>query len=92
MTSKVTKIVESSEERPNQRAAAQIRAFMAARRKTSADLAAVLGISVQTLNRRLQGDPASSFDLDEIDVIAGWLGVPIAHIIDPAPGLSYTPR
>lgn len=89
MTSKVTKIV-TGEQSPNQRAAAQIRAYMAARKRTSADLAVKLGISTQTVNRRLAGDAASSFDLDEIEKIADWLGVPIAHIVDPVPGLSYT--
>lgn len=89
MTIKVTKIVKG-EESPNQRAAAQIRAFMAARKRTGAELAVLLGISAQTMNRRLAGESASSFNLDEIQVIADWLGVPIAHIIDPVPGLSYT--
>lgn len=89
MTSRVTKIV-TSDESPNQRAAAQIRAFMAARKKTSGDLAAKLGMSAQTVNRRLSGDPASPFNLDEIQLIADWLAVPITHIVDPVPGLSYT--
>lgn len=91
MTIKVHKVV-TQEESPNQRAAAQIRAFMAARRRTSADLAVKLGVSAPTVNKKLHGDAASPFNLDEIQVIADWLGVPIAHIIDPVQGLSYSPR
>lgn len=69
------------------RVAAQIRALMAARRKTSADLAEVLGISQSSASRRMHGD--GLFTLDQLEETADWLGVPLTDIIIPVPGLNY---
>lgn len=60
---------------------------MAARRLTSKELAEVLGISQSSASRRMGGD--GSFTLDEVELTAEWLGVPITDIIVPAPGLNY---
>jgi DNA-binding Xre family transcriptional regulator len=73
----------------DERVAAQIRALMAARRLTSMDLAAALGISQSAASRRMVGD--GTFTLNEIQVAAEWLCVPITDIITPVPGIDYTP-
>lgn len=73
----------------NERAAAQIRALMAARRKTSAELGDALGISQSAASRRMLGD--GTFTLDQIQDAADWLGVPITDIIVPVPGINYSP-
>lgn len=73
----------------NERVAAQIRAFMAARKKRSAELAQLLNITPYTANRRVQGDGAP-FDFNDVEAIAGWLGVPVAHIVDPGNTHQYT--
>jgi transcriptional regulator with XRE-family HTH domain len=69
----------------NDRAAAQIRALMAARRKTSAELGDVLGISQSSASRRMLGE--GTFTLNQLETTARWLGVPIADIVSPAPGI-----
>lgn len=74
---------------PNERAAAQIRGYMAARKKHAYELAAELEVSTYTANRRMQG--IGDFTLDEIEKVAKWLGVPIMHIVDPSPDVKYTP-
>jgi transcriptional regulator with XRE-family HTH domain len=71
----------------NERVAAQIRALMAARRKTSADLGEALGISQSSASRRMLGD--GLFTLNQIQETADWLGVPITDIITPVPGTNY---
>lgn len=71
------------------RVAAQIRALMAARRLTSAELGKALGISQSSASRRMVGD--GTFNLDEIQATADWLGVSITDIITPVPGIAYTP-
>lgn len=73
----------------NERVAAQIRALMAARKKTSSELGAELGISQSAASRRMHGD--GSFNLDEVQAVADWLQVPITDIITPVPGISYVP-
>jgi transcriptional regulator with XRE-family HTH domain len=73
----------------NERAAAQIRALMAARRKTSAELGDALGISQSAASRRMLGD--GTFTLNQIQATAEWLGVPITDIIIPVPGINYSP-
>jgi transcriptional regulator with XRE-family HTH domain len=73
----------------NERAAAQIRALMAARKRTSGELATALGLSQSAASRRMHGD--GTFTLDEIQATADWLEVPITDIITPVPGISYVP-
>lgn len=53
--------------------AAEVRAEMGRQRKTGVELAAVLGISQQSASRRLRGE--TGLDLDEVAVVAEWLGV-----------------
>jgi transcriptional regulator with XRE-family HTH domain len=91
MTSNVTAAVTPGDGRGlTRRTAAQIRALMAARRLTGRDLGAVLELSPAAISRRLYGD--GSFSLDEVEVTAEWLGVPLTDIIAPAKGpLSYSP-
>jgi hypothetical protein len=72
---------------PNERAAAQIRAYMAARRLTAVELAAAIEMPRSTASRRLVGQ--GSFDLDQMVLIAGWLKVPLADIIDPPHSLVF---
>jgi transcriptional regulator with XRE-family HTH domain len=74
----------------NGKAAAQIRALMAARRRTSAELAEVLGMSQSAASRKLNGE-SRPFNLDQIQAVADWLDVPITDIITPVPGLDYSP-
>lgn len=73
----------------DERVAAQIRALMAARRLTSAELGEALGISQSSASRRMVGE--GTFTLNEIQAAADWLGVPITDIIIPVPGVSYAP-
>jgi transcriptional regulator with XRE-family HTH domain len=56
-------------------AAAEVRAEMARQRKTGVGLAEALGLSQQTVSRRLTGQ--ITFSLDELDRVAVWLGVDV---------------
>jgi transcriptional regulator with XRE-family HTH domain len=71
---------------PNERASAQIRAYMAARRLTSVELATITGLSQSTASRRMLGH--GSFDLNQMVAIAAWLRVPLAELVDPANGYA----
>lgn len=73
----------------NGKVAAQIRALMAARRKTSAELGEALGISQSAAARRLRGE--GTFNLNQIQTVADWLGLTVADIIAPAGTLDYSP-
>jgi transcriptional regulator with XRE-family HTH domain len=84
MTTRVMKPSQTA----NERVAAQIRAFMAARKKRSSELAELLHITADTANRRVQG--AGPFDFNDVEKIAAWLNVPVSHIVDPGPGNTYT--
>lgn len=68
---------------PAQRVGASVRAEMARRRKSQADLAALLGTSQAAVSRRLSG--AVAFDVDELTVIAEHLGVPLVALLADAP-------
>lgn len=59
--------------------AANVRAEMAVRRLTSADLARVLHIGQRAASRRLSGE--LDFSLNEADAIARWLDVPRAELM-----------
>ncbi|HEY0889595.1 MAG TPA: helix-turn-helix domain-containing protein [Nocardioides sp.] len=62
-----------------QQVAAEIRAEMARQRKTGVDLARLLQCSQQSASRRLNG--GLGLDLDELPVIADWLGVPLVNLL-----------
>lgn len=58
--------------------AGNLRAEMARHRKTSLDLANVLNVSQSSASRRMTGE--KSLDLDEVEVIAEWLNIPVSPI------------
>jgi transcriptional regulator with XRE-family HTH domain len=60
---------------------------MAAQRRTTTELADVLGISPSSARRRMTGD--GTFTLNQLQTAAEWLGVRITDIITPTPGLDY---
>lgn len=62
--------------------AANVRAEVARRGLRHADLADALGISRPAMSRRLTGD--MTFDVDELQTVARFLGVPVAHLLDAA--------
>lgn len=71
----------------NTRAAENIRALMGIRKQNITQLAATLGIDRGTARSRYHGK--IPYDLDEISVIAEWLGQPAERII-LTPSLAYT--
>lgn len=56
-----------------ERSASEVRAELAKQRRTATELAAVLGITPQTVGRRLSGE--TPFDVIELVSAAEWLGV-----------------
>lgn len=60
------------------RVGANVRAELARFDKTPADLATHLGITGQTARRRLSGEVP--FDVVELALIAGWLGLDISAL------------
>lgn len=54
---------------------------MARQRRTGVELAAVLKCSQQSASRRING--GQGLDLDELPVIADWLGVNVMDLIAP---------
>ena len=62
-----------------ERVAANIRAELARKGISQADLAATLHKSQPTVSRRLLG--RVPFSVDELDIIAGVLGVPMAELV-----------
>lgn len=63
----------------DERVATNVRALLAAQRKTSADLAVVLRMDQRAAQRRLRN--AVPFTLSEVGRIATWLSVPVTAII-----------
>lgn len=63
-------------------AAGELRAEMARRRYTSTDLGTVLGISQQSASRRMTGE--MGLNLDEVALIADWLGIDPTRLIQAA--------
>lgn len=59
----------------SERVAREVRAEMARQRKTSVDLAPVIGRSQQTASNRMRG--LYPFNVDEIEAVAEWLAVPM---------------
>ncbi len=61
--------------------AAEVRAEMSRQNKTQDDLAAVLGLSQQTISPRMRG--IRSFRAEELKLVAEWLQVPVAQFTSP---------
>lgn len=55
---------------------------MARRRISQADLGKALDLSQAAVSRRLRGDVA--FDVAELAVVAGVLGLPLARLVEDA--------
>lgn len=64
-----------------QRVATNVRAALAARRLTSADLARTLHITQRAAQRRLNGQ--TPFALSEAGTVAGWLGISYSALMAP---------
>ena len=62
--------------------AAEIRAEMARQRLTGVELARLLQCSQQSASRRLTGEVG--IDLDELAVIADWLGADLPSLVQRA--------
>lgn len=62
--------------------ASTVRAELARRDKTQADLAAVLHLSTAAVSRRLSGQVP--WDLVELDATARFLGLPVSALIGKA--------
>lgn len=62
--------------------AAELRAEMARKRRTQADLGEVLGISQAGVSARLRG--VTPIGLDELDTACKWLGVSVQTLIERA--------
>lgn len=65
--------------------AEEIRALMARRRLSGVQLAAQIDKSQGYLSRRLNG--VQPFDVDDLEAIAGVLGVPVSALLRP-PGIG----
>lgn len=63
----------------SQGVAGAIRAEMARSRTTQTTIARTLGITQQSVSRRLTGEVA--FDVDELHAVADLLGVPVADLL-----------
>lgn len=66
------------------RVAAEVRAELARARVSGNKLAAVLGQSQPYWSRRLSGKVA--FDVDDLDAVAGLLGVPVTRFFSSVDG------
>jgi transcriptional regulator with XRE-family HTH domain len=64
---------------PAERVASNIRAEMARRKRTHAQLAAALGITRSSMHRRMTGE--LPLDVDELHKVAAFLGVPVATLL-----------
>ena len=69
---------------PHTEMAGEIRAEMARQRKKLNDLAQLLGMSPATLYRRLGDPPRKHFRLDELDVVAHYLGFTVPELVQRA--------
>ncbi len=65
--------------RLRERTAEEIRALLARRRISAAELARRTGMKQSTLARRMTGETA--FDLDDLEVIAEVLGVEVTDLL-----------
>jgi transcriptional regulator with XRE-family HTH domain len=62
-----------------ERVAAEVRAEMARQRRTQAELAAAVGLSPQSIGRRLSGE--HPFDVEELERAAAWLDVSVSSLL-----------
>lgn len=79
----------SSQPTLRQVAAGNLRAEMARHRRTSADLAHVLDCSQSSASRRMTGE--TGMDLDEIAIVAAWLGIAPESLIAPPAATEKVP-
>lgn len=70
MTASLTQIVASG-----------VRAEMARQGKTQQQVSALANMAQQTLSRRLKLDDPTPFDTDELERVAGALGIPVVHLL-----------
>lgn len=68
---------------PAERVAATIRAELARHRKTQAGLAQALGIQRSSMHRRMSGE--QPFDVNELQIAADYLDVPVASLLGDGP-------
>jgi len=71
---------------PAQRVAAEVRAAMARNRVSQEAVARALGVSQTAVSRRLSG--VVPFDINELECVAQFLGVPIQQLVYRAGGAS----
>jgi transcriptional regulator with XRE-family HTH domain len=64
---------------PAEEVAEAVRVELARRRASGREMARALGWSFTTTARRLNG--SSPFDIDELDAVARYLGVPVAALL-----------
>jgi hypothetical protein len=69
-----------------ERVAEEVRALLARRMMTGADLAAAIGRSPMYVSRRVRGEVA--FDLDDMERLAGVFGVEVADLLPRSAGSS----
>ncbi len=63
--------------------AAEVLAEMGRQRKTHEDLAAVLGVTKQSVSLRLREGTPQAFRAEELLAVAEWLQVPITQFTSP---------
>lgn len=71
---------------PRERVAANVRAEVARRQDTQADVARVLGLSQQSVSKKLRG--AVPFDLDQLEALALHYGVPVEQFVSTAAAIA----
>lgn len=76
--------------RLRERTAEEIRALLARRRISAAELARRTGLKQSTLARRMTGETA--FDLDDLELIAEVLGVQVTDLLPRSEGASIRKR
>jgi transcriptional regulator with XRE-family HTH domain len=74
---------------PSRRIAAEIRAELARQGLSSRRLALALGVSYQWVNRRISPKADVDLTFEEVDLIAGAIGVPATKLVVPA---QWLPR
>ena len=83
------KVVPDQPARLTDRVADEVRANMARARMTQTDLAGVLGLTQSAVSKRLRGKIA--FSVDELEMVAGALGVHPAVLLGGIGGNSPSP-
>jgi transcriptional regulator with XRE-family HTH domain len=71
-----------TDDAPRKRIAAEIRAEIARQKKTQRDVAAMLGMTLPSIQFRLSGE--RSFRAEEIAALAEKLGVPVDQFLSAA--------